>query len=441
MAPSTASTSSAACGLDFGTSNSAVSLPDGRVLPIDPAAKEARLFRSVLFFPEEERTIFAGAEAISRYLEDNAGRFIQSVKTWLPSTSFHATQIRNSPYTLEDLVALLLRRIRVQAEQASYLKLDSVVLGRPAVFSADPKVDALAQGRLEKAAQKAGFTHVRFVIEPIAAALTYEATLDREERVLVADFGAGTSDLTVMRLSPERRLAADRREDVVGSAGVYVGGDKFDAAIMKHALITSFGAGSRYKLGDRWMDIPQYIQGKLLSWHEMSFIREKATQELIQTMLKTSDRPEAIAALHDLVTYNLGYHLFRAIEQAKIQLSSADETTLDFEEERISVHKRITRAQFEQFSAPLLRELEDCVKGLLARTGGEKTIDAVFLTGGSSQIPAVRNLFARIFGEGRLRAADAFTSVAEGLGRAAGAVGSAAGSSPPEPRSQFTHAD
>jgi hypothetical chaperone protein len=421
MAPEAASSFSAACGVDFGTSNSAVALPGGRVLPIDPEASEPRLFRSVLFFPEEERTLFAGAEAIARYLEDNAGRFIQSVKTWLPSTSFHATQIRNAPYTLEDLIALLLRRIRVLAEQAARSELRSVVLGRPAVFSLDPVVDALAQGRLEKAAEKAGFTHVRFVIEPIAAALTYEATLEREERVLVADFGAGTSDLTVMRLSPERRNRPDRRDDVIGSAGVYVGGDKFDAAIMKHALLTSFGAGSRYKLGDRWMDIPQHIQGKLLSWHEMSFIREKATQELIQTMLKTSDRPDAIAALHDLVMFNLGYHLFRAIERAKVQLSSAEEATIDFEEERISIHKRITRAQFEKFSAPLLSELEACVTGLLARTGGEKSIDAVFLTGGSSQIPAVRNLFARIFGAGRLRAADAFTSVAEGLGRAAGA--------------------
>lgn len=416
-----------ACGLDFGTSNSAVALPDGRVLPVDPAAAEPRLFRSVLFFPEDTREVLAGSTAIERYLDDSAGRFIQSVKTWLPSTSFHATQMRGSAMTLEDLVALILRAIRQQASREAGGALDAVVLGRPAVFSPDPETDALAQRRLQTAAERAGFKQVRFVIEPIAAALAYEERLAREELVLVADFGAGTSDLTLMRLGPSRRGRADRRADVVGSAGVYVGGDRFDSAIMKHKLLPYFGAGTSYTLQKRRLDIPQHIQGKLLSWHEMSLIRERSTQELIQHMLKTSDDVPAIEALHDLVMYNLGYRLFRAIEAAKVALSSADEAAVDFDEERIHIHERITRAEFDGFCEPLLRALDQCVTDLFGKVGdkvkGEGEIDAVFLTGGSSQIPAVRRLFARRFGEERLRTADVFTSVAEGLGRAAGALG------------------
>ena len=410
----------ASCGLDFGTSNSAVALPSGQVLPIDPGALSPRLFRSVLFFPEEGRASLAGHAAIEEYLHRSEGRFIQSVKGWLPSRTFTATQIRNKAFRLDDLVALLLRKIREQAEAAAGQPLDDVVLGRPAVFSTDPEQEQLAQDRLQRAAELAGFKCIRFLIEPIAAALAYEATLDHDELVLVADFGAGTSDLTLMRLGPGRKHAQDRRPDVVASDGVHIGGDKFDAEIMRHKLLRHFGAGSTYQQLDKRMPIPSHILGKLLSWHEMSFIRERSTQQLIDHMLHASDNIPGIEALYDLVEENLGYRLFRAIEAAKIRLSSAESTTIDFDEARVQIHEPLTRTELERFSRPLLDALRACETGLLERAGlHSDAIDAVFLTGGSSQIPAVRRLFQQRFGERRLRTADAFTSVAEGLGRAA----------------------
>jgi hypothetical chaperone protein len=422
----------AVCGLDFGTSNSAVALPGGEVLRIDPAAPEARLFRTVLFFPEDTAEVLAGHEAIERYQEDNAGRFIQSMKTWLPASSFTRTQLRNRTLSLEELIAIFLRRVRAVASQAHGAELDAVVLGRPARFSADPAVDALAQERLQRAAELAGFTSVRFLIEPIAAALAYEASLTRDEVVLVADFGAGTSDLTVMHLGPSRRERPDRRADVVASSGVYVGGDRFDAAIMKAKLFPSFGHGSTYEaaLGAKRMPMPTYVSSRLLSWNEMSLIREKKTRELIELMLKSSDRKPAIQALHDLVMYNLGFRLYRAIERAKVQLSTEHEAVLEFDEERIHIHERLTRDEFEAASAPLIDELEACADELLARVPSGLRIDSVFLTGGSSHVPAVQRLFARKFGAERLRTADAFTSVVEGLGRAAGAGGQLATAAP-----------
>lgn len=424
MSPPSALPSPAApaCGLDFGTSNTAAALPDGTVLPLAPAAREPRLFRSVLFFPEYEREVYAGESAILRYLEDNAGRFIQSVKSFLHTRSFQSTLIRGRTWSIEDLVALLLRRVRESGGLP-----ERVVLGRPALFSPEPAADALAQERLFRAAQLAGFTRVQFLIEPIAAALAYEAALTRDELVLVADFGAGTTDLTLMRLGPSRRGAKDRRADVVGSTGLRIGGDRFDAELMRHVLLPSFGAGSSYRVrgsfSQRRLPIPQHVLSKLLSWHEMSFVREKATQELVAEMLETSDRKPAIEALHDLVMENLGYRLFRAIESTKVALSRAEEATLHFEEARIHIHERITRAQFERFCEPLLQELDACAAGLVERCAGAGALDAVFLTGGTSQIPAVRERFVRRFGEARVRTADAFTSVAEGLGRASAALG------------------
>ncbi len=407
------------CGLDFGTSNSAVALSTGEVLVLEPAAAQPRLSRSVLFFPEDTPDVLAGGPAIERYLEDNAGRFIQSMKTWLPSTTFTRTQIRNRTLLLEELISIFLGSIRTCAGAALGVELDEVVLGRPARFSVDPKADAFAEERLRKAAELSGFREVSFVIEPIAAALTYEATLTRDELVLVADFGAGTTDLTLMWLGPGRRERGDRRADVVASSGVYVGGDRFDAAIMKHKLLKYFGQGSTYEVGFKRMPIPTYVLGRLLSWNEMSLIRERSTRELIDQMLKTSDSKAAIEALHDLVMYNLGYRLYRAIEKAKVELSTRTSATVVFQDERIHIEEKVTRAEFDRFCAPLIDELEVCADGLLARAPASLKIDSVFLTGGSSQLPSVRKLFAKKFGEERLRTADAFTSVAEGLGRAA----------------------
>ncbi|XXF81507.1 Hsp70 family protein [Myxococcaceae bacterium GXIMD 01537] len=415
-----------ACGLDFGTSNTALALPDGTVLPIDPVAADARLFRSVLFFPEDEKDVYAGTAGINRYLEDMSGRFIQSVKSFLHSSSFRATQVRGRTYTIEDLVALLLRRVRENAAATAGGAPDSVVLGRPALFSTDPDADALAEKRLRRAAELAGFTHIQFLIEPIAAALAYEAQLSRDELVLVADFGAGTTDLTLMRLGPSRRGRPDRRADVVGSSGIRIGGDRFDGEIMRHKLLPRFGAGSTYQvrgLTDKRMPVPQHVMAKLLTWHEMSFVREKSTQDLLELMLDTSDKPAEAEALYDLVMENLGFRLFRAIEAAKVQLSRQEEATVDFEEARIHIHERMTRAEFEDFCKPLLDALDACTQELLTRCEGAGEIDAVFLTGGSSQIPAVRQLYVRRFGEERVRTADAFSSVAEGLGRASATLG------------------
>jgi hypothetical chaperone protein len=323
--------------------------------------------------------------------------------------------------SLEELIAIFLRRVRALAAESAGEEVASVVLGRPARFSTDPSVDAFAQERLRRAAELAGFSSIRFVIEPIAAALAYEATLSNDEAVLVADFGAGTSDLTVMRLGPSRQGRADRRDDVIASSGVYVGGDRFDSAIMKSTLLPYFGQGSTYtvSMGTQRLPMPTYLSSRLLSWNEMSLIREKTTRELIDTMLKSSDRLPAIQALEDLVMENLGFRLYRAIEQAKVALSTQPTARIDFEEARISIHETITLEAFEAASAHLIDELEACTDELISRLPKDLHIDSVFLTGGSSQVPAVRRLFARKFGEAKLRTADAFTSVVEGLGRAA----------------------
>jgi hypothetical chaperone protein len=414
-----------AVGVDFGTSNTAAALPGerpgapARILEVDPRGDDARLLRSVLFFPRHGADRFVGGEAIARYLEDGEGRFLQSVKSFLPAASFAGTTVRNRRLALEDLVALLLAPLRERIEALAGGPVTRAVFGRPAVFHEDPARDRLAEERLRRAAVLAGFPEPIFLIEPIAAALRYEEQLARDEVVLVGDFGAGTSDFTLMRLGPGRGGAGlDRRGDVLASGGVRVGGDRFDAAVVER-LLPHFGAGSTYQTLTKRIELPPWIVRTLLSWHELFLLREKSTLDFLEEAARTSDRPRELGNLLALVEENLAYHLYRSVEAAKRELSTRPRARVQFDAGGILIDEPVTRAQFDAWTAPLRRQLLDAVAAVLARAPGVVP-DTVFLTGGTSYIPAVRDDFARLFGEGRLREGEGFTAVAAGLGRAAG---------------------
>jgi hypothetical chaperone protein len=413
-------------GLDFGTSNTAAAvLVDGkpRVLKLDPRAADARLFRSVIFFPEEGE-VLAGAEAIAAYLEVSDGRFMQSLKSFLPVKSFTSTAVKARTFTLEALIGIMLRKVRGQLESELGEPVTRVVLGRPARFAEDATRDAFAEGRLLAAAKLAGFTEVDFRIEPLAAGLAHEATLDHDELVLTGDFGAGTSDFTVMKLSPRRHRDRDRRQDILASTGVYVAGDAIDGAVMQHKLLRFFGERAIHRpmgVGDG-VGMPVHLMKKLLSWNTMSFVRERSTQQFLADFLRTTDDPRGVGALIDLVSLNLGYHLFRAIEQAKIALSRQERARITFADARVDLDVTITREELEALIAPQLTALQEALDRVVAAAGiSDDAIDAVVLTGGTSLIPAVARIFETRFGAAKLRRSDAFGSVAEGLAVAAGA--------------------
>jgi hypothetical chaperone protein len=419
-----------AVGVDFGTSNTAAAIPGegpgaaAKILRVDPRGDDQRLLRSVLFFPREGRDRCIGGEAIARYLADGEGRFLQSVKSFLPSPSFTRTTVRGKSYSLEELVALLLLPLRERVEAEGGGRVERAVFGRPAVFHPDPERDALAEERLRAAAVLAGFPEPTFLIEPIAAALRYEERLDRDELVLVGDFGAGTSDFTLMRLGPGRAGGGDggaRRADVLASGGVRIGGDRFDAAVVEHLLLPRFGAGSTYQTLTKRIDLPPWIARTLLSWHELFLLREKSTLEFLREVARTSDRPRELENLLALIEENLAYHLYRSVEKAKRELSERPGARVTFDAGGIEIDEPVTRKQFEAWTAPLRAELLATVSSVLAQAPGARP-DTVFLTGGTSYIPAVRADFAALFGPERLREGEGFTAVAAGLGRAAAAA-------------------
>jgi len=406
------------CGLDFGTSNSVIALLEENVRGADPriVAQEP----SVVFFPKQgicESVFFVGREAIEAYLRyQMQGRFIQSLKTLLADGKFSGTLINRRPYRSADLTALVLGHMRRKAEETAGERIETVVLGRPVYFSAEPEADREAELNLKNAARMAGFRNIRFQYEPVAAAFSYERRLSEPEVVLVADLGGGTSDFTVMRLRPISEEPADRRTDVLATHGVSVGGNGFDSAIMWNKLVGHFGHGSTYESWGKQLEVPVHIFRSLCRWEQIAFLKTTRYREDLRYFRSGSSDRSAIERLIALVDGNLGYALFKSIEEAKISLSEWDAASIDFDQGGITIHERITEPELNTVILPDLTRIRGAVDRVMQKAGlRQEDISAVFLTGGSSLVRRVQRLFQRRFGEDKVRSGDTFTSVAAGL--------------------------
>jgi hypothetical chaperone protein len=411
-------------GIDFGTTNSALSVyRDNKVevVVVEEDDTLGTLMRSVLYFSDENE-IYAGNAAIRQYVEEGAaGRFMQSIKTFLPNTTFVNTEIFGKRYGIDDLVAIILRKIKARGEAHVGCTVESVVLGRPVVFSPDPHKDAVAEQRLESAARKAGFKNIWFQYEPVAAALAFEESLPpgQERIVFIGDFGGGTSDFSVIRVKGGAFDRPDRRNDVLALGGVYVAGDKFDSQIMWDKVAYHFGRYARYKtMGkEQWHDLPLSIIATLCQWHRIPLLRARKTRELIRVIKGTTDDRPAIQHLENIINDNFGFFLFQAIEKAKCDLSGNEQAMIAFDEHDLSIREEIDKGEFEAMNADNFQQIASCIDAVVARSGLlPRQIDTVFLTGGTSRIPYIQDLFAARFGRDKLENRDAFTSVVHGLG-------------------------
>ena len=411
-------------GIDFGTTNSALSVYRNgavEVVAVDGSDRAGELMRSVLYF-NEENEIYAGQEAIRQYVGDGAaGRFMQSIKTFLPNTSFVSTEVFGKRYGIDDLVAIILRKIKARGEEHVGCPVDSVVLGRPVVFSTNAAKDAAAEHRLESAARKAGFRNIWFQYEPVAAALAFEGTLQagEERTVFIGDFGGGTSDFSVIRVRGGAFARSDRRSDVLSLGGVYVAGDKFDSQIMWDKVAHHFGRYARYRtMGkEQWVNIPKSIVHTLCQWHRIPLLRARTTMELIRVIKGTVDDRAAIEHLENIINDNYGFFLFQAIEKAKCELSDREQALIRYTERDLAISEEISTGEFEALNGDNFRQIADCIDDVIARSGLlPAQMDTVFLTGGTSRIPRIQALFAERFGRDKLENRDAFTSVVHGLG-------------------------
>ncbi len=296
------------------------------------------------------------------------------------------------------------------------------MVGRPVQYVGEgPRhSEALALARMEKALGKAGFGTPTFVYEPVGAAYQYEATLDHDELVLVADFGGGTSDFCLMYVGPGMR-GGDRRSAIMGTDGVPIAGDVFDSQLVHNVIAPELGMGTRYQTSpEHHMEVPKWLYGHLSRWHLLSFLKGRKTLQMLIDIRSTAEAPDKLGNFLNLIREDLGYQLFRTVEQTKIALTDAEETRFVFHEGGANIERTITRREFEGWIAGDVAQIAGSVDRLLEKTGADaRDVDRVFMTGGTSYVPAVRRLFDERFGAERITLGDRFTSVAAGLARAA----------------------
>lgn len=420
-------------GIDFGTSNSSVSLCHGnqvQLLSVDPENPISNSLKSILYFNKEagQTRSYVGYEGVKAYMANEAeGRYMQSIKTFLPHPGFEKTSVFGKTYTLEELISFFLKTMKERGEIQIGEAVDHLVLGRPVIFSEDPERESLATARLLEAARLAGFKETVLQMEPIAAALSYENALPqgREEIVLVGDFGAGSSDFTILRAKNTGRPRGDRKEDILATGGVYIGGDNFDSAIMRHRIAPWYGTEVRVKsmLSDNITGLSPLVIRKLLQWHHIPQLGKPSTLSNIRELKVTASLRDKkrLENLENLISANYGYLLFRAIEAAKCRLSDAPLADVVFKDYGMAIEEEILRDEFNEMIAQEAQKIEACVDETLSKaTLSPRDIDVVFLTGGSSYIPRIRSIFEQKIGMDKIRTSDAFTSVAYGLGLFAG---------------------
>ncbi len=405
-------------GVDFGTTNTVVSLlhPDGSAHTQRHRFGTAELdvVRSVLCFWNEGAGNHlalrnaVGPAAIEAYLDDPLdSRLIMSLKTYLAQRSFTETRVFGRTFTLEDLIALFLRPVVPSALAGATL-----VAGRPVRFAGDGADDALGERRLRTAYAQLGWDSVQTALEPEAAGYRFARGLNAPATVLIGDFGGGTSDFSVLRFEP----GSARPVQALSQSGIGIAGDTFDYRIMDHAVSPLLGKDSVYRVFGKDMPVPAEYYASFARWHRLSLMRSPRTLRDIETVARTAEYPDRLQALLSLIRDELGYDLYRAVSGVKADLSRADTATLRFEHAGFKIDRLITRAEFEHWIAADLARIAATIDTALTQAGlAEDAIDRVFLTGGTSLVPAVRALFEARFGTHKVTGGGEFVSVAEGL--------------------------
>lgn len=407
----------AACGLDFGTSNSTLGVTDaiGRpgLLPME-AGQET--LPSVLFFSFEDDKVHFGRQGISEYADGAEGRLMRSIKSVLGTALMaDTTRIRQRKLGFSEILEIFIAEMKRRGEEAAGNGFDSAVVGRPVHFvDEDETADATAQDQLEAAVRASGFAHIEFQFEPIAAALDYERRIEGEELALVVDIGGGTSDFTIIRLSPERARRADRTADILATGGVHVGGTDFDQLLSFRKVMPVLGLGSGIKDSARLVPAGPYFD--LATWHRINRLyAARPIAELRSTLREAAD-PDKVGQMVAIVEGHYGHALAGTVEETKIALSSADQAVLHFERDGVDLHLGLSAGAFEVAIAEAAARIPHTIDKVLASAGLDADdIQTVLMTGGSTQLRLIRSGLDVQFPGARFFQTDAFGSVGTGL--------------------------
>ncbi len=413
-----------ACGLDFGTSNSAIGVFRDGAAALVPVEAGATLIPSAVFVDYEEkgRALF-GNEAIAAYVAQTDGRLMRALKSILSSSLIdEETILAGRKVPLTRIVEIFVRHLKKKAEAFAGHEIASVVHGRPVRFvDGDDAADARAQGVLEAIARRAGFRDVAFVYEPIAAARNYELTVRREELALIADIGGGTSDFSVIRVGPQHRERADRSRDVLANAGLRVGGTDFDAALSLAAVMPLLGLGTQ--LVEKDLPMPSALYHELAAWPTINFAYGYRNEREVVELVTLACEPEKVERLLKVLRQRLGHRLAFAVEDAKLALSADDRAAIPLDFLEADLEAAAIRTAFNRAIESRIDRLRTTALDCIAAAGlAPSAIDTVFLTGGSSRVPSVRAAIAQAAPSARLAGGSDLLSVAMGLTQIAGTM-------------------
>jgi len=413
----------ASCAIDFGTSNSAIALPDGAEVRLVALEDGQPTMPTAVFYAVEGLASFQepqrcyGRAAVAAYVEGVEGRLMRSMKSILGSTlAEQATDVgggRTVRYL--DVVGAYLRHLKTVAERQAGHALPQVVLGRPVFFVDDDAVrDARAQEALERAARAVGFEEIRFQYEPIAAALDFESTAEREQVVLVADIGGGTSDFSLVRVGPLRREHADRRDDILANHGIHIAGTDFDRQIELAFILPACGYRG---VGPSGRAVPSKVYFDLATWHLINTVYAPARVAELSAMKGFYANPRQHARLMHVVQQRLGHALIALAENAKIAVAGGGGTTIDLELLEQALRIPVHEADAVAAIATDLERIAAAAEQTLSQAGLQRDrVDALYFTGGSTGLPPLAEAIAARFPAARAVRGNRFASVAQGLG-------------------------
>ncbi|MBX9934088.1 MAG: Hsp70 family protein [Methylobacterium sp.] len=405
----------AACGLDFGTSNTTLGLAAGPRPALVPLEGANLTIPSAIFF-EPGRQALVGRAAMAAYVEGTPGRLMRSLKSVLGSSLLEeTTPVGRERIRFRDVIARYLAVVKARAEAAADTSLDTVVHGRPVHFvDGDPEGDARAEDALREIARSIGFAEVSFQFEPIAAALDYERQVRAEEIALIADIGGGTSDFSIVRLSPERHAKADRAGDILANDGVRIGGTDFDRRLSLGTVMPLLGLGSPMKRPD--LDVPTSYFHDLATWSSINRLYNAKTLREVEEVRRDAQRPDLIDRLYTVIEAERGHSLAMEVEGAKIAASETGRGGVDLDWVEPSLAADLDRTGLVAQTGELSRRIAERIGRCLAQAGlAADRIDALFLTGGSTGLPHVRAALVAGVPRARVVDGDTFGSVGTGL--------------------------
>jgi hypothetical chaperone protein len=408
-----------AVGIDFGTTNSVIAIasPNGHVEVLNwptPSGPSDTCPTALMFWRESGKVQkAAGFDAVARAISaETEQRFIQSIKTHLASPVFSEARLYGERFFPEQLIAIFLDHLLSKLALETTAEVP-VAVGRPVTFAGERPDEALAVSRLEAALAISGLPKATLAFEPLGAAYWYARALSRDETVLVADFGGGTSDFSVLRFHRDRHAIAT---EALAHTGVGVAGDTFDYRLIDHVVAPRLGKNTFYRSFEKRLPMPAYFYAAFSQWHQLSWLKSGSVLSELKKLGAVSEKPHMIDDLVTLIEMDLGFALHRAVGATKTALSSTEEALFKFDYDGIRIEAGVKRSEFETWIASDLDKISGAVEAALAKSGQTADdIDAVFMTGGTSYVPAVRSLFLKRFGKDKIRVGDAFHSVAAGL--------------------------